>query len=142
VDLGDDVLAGLPRLEGLVGLYLVDLATAQLLATLAVGDTGGTGGTADRAPSGVEDAEPGASPSLLSAITECVHRLGAAALTGQDGDDVEDLVLTTGRHHHVVRLLPRYAGSDALLLLSVRRDRANLGLARHLLLRCEVALVA
>jgi hypothetical protein len=139
VDLRDGALAGLPELDGLVGLYLVDLATAQLLATLAAGNDDSPDG---EAPAEVGTAGPGAPPSLVSAVTECVHRLAAAALTGQDGDDLEDLVLTTGRHHHVVRLLPRYAGSDALLLLSVRRDRANLGLARHLLLRCEVALVA
>ena len=127
----EQVLAQVPRPAGLIAAQVLDLATGQVLARLEAGPEVGQG--AEPGPAGPGDGV------LASAVTEALHVLGAAA--ARDDDDLEDLVVTTGRHHHLARVLPALGGTDAVLLVTLDRSRANLALARHLLSRLEVQLV-
>ena len=128
----EQVLAQVPRPAGLIAAQVLDLATGQVLAHLEAGPELG--------PEFGPATDPGPGDGVLAgAVTEALHALGVAAARGDD--DLEDLVVTTGRHHHLARVLPALAGTDAVLLVTLDRSRANLALARHLLSRLEVQLV-
>jgi hypothetical protein len=129
----EGILARVPRPEGFVGVHLVELATGDVLATLHATDVNGRGG-GDGEP-------PPAAAELAGVVTESVRHLTEVIAREWAGDGVEDLVVTTSSHHHLVRLLPDLAGTEVLLLVTLDRVRSNLALARRLLLQLEVGLV-
>ena len=137
-------LAQVPQPDGFVSAELVDLGTGQVLAGLAADQPDGQpdGRAADGG--GLAGAGDPKRPAhaLAAIVTEMLHRLGALVAVRGDDDDVEDLVITTTRHHHLVRFVPGLGGTDAFLLVTLDRSRANLALARHLLLRLEATVVA
>ena len=137
MNLTEQTMADVPRPDGFVGALLADLATGQVLATVQQGATGDAGHDAGH------DGHDAAAAELAASVSECLHRFGAVGVRTGGEDDFEDLVVTTTGHHHLVRLLSGFAGQqDAFVVVTVRRDQANLGLARFLLRRFEVALVA
>jgi hypothetical protein len=123
-------LAQVPRPEGFVGAHLVELSTGQVLAGL----------TASGGEAGAAAADDPARP-LAGVLTESLRELATVMAVHSTAEDLEDLVVTTSRHHHLVKLLPDLGGSDAFVLLTLDRTAANLALARHLLLRVEADLV-
>lgn len=132
MNLSEAALARIPRPDGFVSAHLVETATGQVLATVVSGDPG-------------DPDAAGETPSterFLAAVTESLHRLAAATVLDGVDNDVEDVMLTTRTHHYLVRKLRGLAGSDTLLVLVLDRVRANLALARHLLVSYEAALVA
>jgi len=136
VNIIEQVLAQVQRPAGLIAAQVLDLATGQILAHLEAGPELGPEFGPEFGPA----TDPGPGDGVLAgAVTEALHALGVAAARGDD--DLEDLVVTTGRHHHLARVLPALAGTDAVLLVTLDRSRANLALARHLLSRLEVQLV-
>jgi hypothetical protein len=114
-----DALDRLRSVAGLVGACLVEPASGQVIDRV-IGDAGLPGAMGDTA---VAIVAAGASD-----IVEVV-RLMTASLG--DPDDVEDVIVTLGRHHHIVRALPE-AGVDGLFVaLTLDRSRTNLALARR-----------
>jgi hypothetical protein len=114
-----DALDQLRSVAGLVGACLVEPASGQVIDSV-IGDAGQPGAMGDTA---VAVVAAGAGD-----IVEVV-RLMTASLG--DPDDVEDVIVTLGRHHHIVRALPE-AGVDGLFVaLTLDRSRTNLALARR-----------
>ena len=116
------VREALDRLGGVTGLVsasLVEPSSGHVLETIhgEAGDPGPPGRSA------AATVAAGAS-DVVQVLRLMTASLGAA-------DDVEDVIVTLGRHHHVVRPLPE-AGVDGLFVI-VTLDRAgtNLALARR-----------
>jgi hypothetical protein len=121
----EQVLARVPVTEGFLGLHLVELSSGQVLASIAP-DGGGA---------------PAAAP-LAATLTDVVHLLTSTLAVTAVDEDLEDLIITLSGHHHLVRLVPAFAGTDAFLVLTLDRARGNLAMARHLLMSFEAGLVA
>ncbi|GAA2676591.1 hypothetical protein Apa02nite_004420 [Actinoplanes palleronii] len=109
-------------IEGAIGVALVDYTSGLTLGVL------GGGPTMDMniAAAGNTDV-----------IRAKVRTLGMLGL--QDG--IEDILITLDSQYHLIRLLQnKRNGESFFLYLSLRKDRANLGLARHQLRRIEAEL--
>jgi hypothetical protein len=114
-----EALSRLRGVDGLVSACLVEPASGQVLDSV-IGDAGQPGPMGETA---VRVVAAGASD-----IVEVV-RLMTASLG--DPDDVEDVIVTLGRHHHLIRSLPE-AGVDGLFVaMTLDRARTNLALARR-----------
>jgi hypothetical protein len=114
-----EALGRLRTVTGLVSASLVEPGSAHVLETVH-GDAGDTG-------------PPGRTSAAVVAASASdvvqVLRLMTASLG--EADDVEDVIVTLGRHHHVVRPLPE-AGVDGLfVVVTLDRGRTNLALARR-----------
>ena len=126
-------LLPLTGLAGLVRASLVETGSAHVLDTVR-----GDAGPADDPPAGPEE---GPADLVAAAAADVVQvlRMMTAGLGGPD--DLEDVVVTLGRHHHLVRVLPG-AGADGLfLLVTLDRSRTNLALARRQLRTVDPGLV-
>lgn len=123
VNIIEATLARVPRPEGFVATHVVEVATGEVLASL-------------RAPDGGPPADGG---ETAAAVAGSVRTLAGTLARHWADDDLEDLVVTTNRHHHLGRLMG-LGGTDVLVLVAVDRDRANPALARHLRLRLEAGL--
>ena len=55
-------------------------------------------------------------------------------------DEIEDILITLGTQYHLIRPLRSRGGQGLFVYLALRRDRANLALARHRLRMIEQAL--
>jgi hypothetical protein len=114
-----EALDRLRSVAGLVSACLVEPGSGQVIES-AVGEAGQPGPPGDTAVSIVA--------AGASDIVEVV-RLMTASLG--DPDDVEDVIVTLGRHHHLIRALPE-AGVDGLFVaMTLDRSRTNLALARR-----------
>jgi hypothetical protein len=123
-----ETLGRLGEVTGLVSASLVEPGSGHVLETVH-GDAGDPGPTGRSAAATVA---AGAS-DVVQVLRLMTASLGAA-------DDVEDVIVTLGRYHHVIRPLPE-AGVDGLFVV-VTLDRAgtNLALARRQLRALEPAL--
>lgn len=111
-----ETLDRLREVTGLVGACLVEPGSGQVLDTVA-----GEAGPPEAAAVAIVAAGAGD-------IVETV-RLMTASLG--DPDDVEDVIVTLGRHHHLIHALPD-AGVDGLFVaMTLDRSRTNLALARR-----------
>ena len=52
-------------------------------------------------------------------------------------DQIEDILITLDSQYHMIRPLTSRAGKGLFLYLALKRDRANLAMARHQLRRIE-----
>ena len=52
-------------------------------------------------------------------------------------DAIEDILITLGRQFHIIMPLTSRAGAGLFLYLALRKDRANLAMARHQLRAIE-----
>lgn len=138
----EQTLARVAVTEGFAGLHLVEVGTGHVLASIEPGDEpdGTTGAPA--APRAVPDPEVADDDHLVTAATDVVRRITSMVTVDGRPDDLEDLVITMTGHHHLIRVMPGFAGTDAFLVLTLDRARANLALARYLLLTFEAELVA
>ena len=114
-----EILGRVARVTGLVTASLVEAGSAHVLETVH-GDAG------DLGPPG-----RAAAATVAAAAGDVVQVLRLMTASLGEADDVEDVIVTLGRHHHVVRPLPE-AGADGLFVV-VTLDRAgtNLALARR-----------
>ena len=102
-----DSLDRLLNSPGVIGVTLIDAVT---------GLTYGTAGDAAQAGTGTEVSD------LAALISE---RLGEAGAVGE----LESVVMTSRRRHHVLLSVDRSAGDPLLLAAGLDRDRANVALA-------------
>ena len=121
-------LVRLREVEGLVSACLVEPDSGHVLDTV-LGDAGSSGAGGERA---VTIGAAGAS-DVVQVVRVMTASLG-------DADDVEDVIITLGRHHHIVRALPD-AGVDGLFVaMTLDRGRTNLALARRQVRAIDTAL--
>jgi hypothetical protein len=109
-------------IEGAIGVALVDYTSGLTLGVL------GGSATIDMniAAAGNTD--------VIRAKVRTLNMLGL-----QDG--IEDILITLDTQYHLIRLLQnKRNGESFFLYLALQRDRANLGLARHLLRKIEAEL--
>jgi predicted regulator of Ras-like GTPase activity (Roadblock/LC7/MglB family) len=111
-------LGTLKRLPGFLGAAVVDSETGLVL------------GRVDGANRDLETAAAG-NMDVVRAARRMVHAL-------EIDDDVEDVLVTLGRQHHLARTVAR---SPAIFLyVALDRDSANLALARITLKQVEEAI--
>ncbi|MCK7626339.1 hypothetical protein MUU72_25085 [Streptomyces sp. RS10V-4] len=110
----DQVLARAMGVPGVLGAGLTDWTSGLTL------------GTAGRAPHGDHDAAAADTAELVQAVA----RNATFDTAGGDAEPLEDLIVTTGRSYHLVRLVPTAFDSQTCLHLWLDRDRANLAIAR------------
>jgi hypothetical protein len=105
-------------IEGAIGVALVDHTSGLTLGTM------GGGATMDMniAAAGNTD--------VVRAKLRTLDMLGFS-------DGIEDILITLDSQYHLIRPL---AGETLFLYLSLNKDRANLGLARHQLRKIEAEL--
>lgn len=106
-------------IEGAIGVALVDYTSGLTLGVLG----GGQIMDMNIAAAGNTD--------VIRAKVRTLNMLGL-----QDG--IEDILITLDTQYHLIRLLQNKRNGDAFFLyLSLQKDRANLGLARHQLRKIE-----
>ena len=109
-------------IEGAIGVALVDYTSGLTLGVM------GGGATMDMniAAAGNTD--------VVRAKVRTLEMLGL-------NDNIEDVLITLDSQYHLIRLLQGRRGGEALFLyLSLSKNRANLGLARHQLRKIEAEL--
>ena len=114
---GDAVQSALARLrsiDGLVAACLVEPDSAQVLETVVA----------------VDDADVAAA-TVAAGASDILQVIGLMTAGLGDPDELEEVIITLGRHHHLITPLPA-AGADGLLVvLTLNRARTNLALARQ-----------
>jgi hypothetical protein len=134
---GDAVQAALARLRSIDGLttaclvepnsaHVIDtlIIDPPVVDTLTVGD--GDPSPADGAASAfvVAGTVAAGASDVVQVVELMTSSLGAA-------EQLEEVIITLGRHHHLITPLPQ-AGADGLLIvLTLDRSRTNLALARQ-----------
>lgn len=108
-------------INGAVGATLVDHESGMVLGTAGGGE--------------LLDLE------LASAGNTEVVRAELRTVQSLDiGDDIEDILITLGTQHHLIRLLRTEHSASLFLYLALDRATANPALARHELRAIEAAL--
>jgi hypothetical protein len=108
-------------IEGAIGVALVDYTSGLTLGVL--------GG----APIMDMNVAAAGNTDVIRAKVRTLELLGL-----QEG--IEDILITLDSQYHLIRLLQKRHGDSFFLYLSLARDRANLGLARHQLRKIEAEL--
>jgi hypothetical protein len=123
---GEDVvqqtLAGLRSIHGLITASLVEPDSAHVLETVAAGQS-------------LDDATPNSGSAtartVASGASDVIQVIGLMAANLGEPDELEDVIITLGRRHHLISPLPA-AGSDGLIMVvTLDRERTNLALARQ-----------
>jgi hypothetical protein len=106
-------------IEGAIGVALVDYTSGLTLGVLG----GGAVMDMNIAAAGNTD--------VVRAKVRTLEMLGLS-------DTIEDMLITLDTQYHLIRLLQNRRNGEALFLyLSLSKNRANLGLARHQLRKIE-----
>ncbi len=117
---GRQALAGLLKLDGLLGCALVDASTGFVLAHEARDDQ----------PLDMELAAAAAA-QILRSHRESAHSMGLV-------DAVDEVIVTAGARHVLIRAMQRHA--DMFIVALLEKHRTNLALARFQLLEVDRSL--
>ncbi|GGJ95787.1 hypothetical protein GCM10010123_27100 [Pilimelia anulata] len=109
------------QIDGAVGVALVDHTSGMALATAG----GGKELDLTVASAGNTD--------VIRAKMRTIEMLNL-------GEGIEDILITLDTQYHLIRPLTGRSGKGLFLYLALRKDRANLALARHQLRRIEATL--
>jgi hypothetical protein len=114
-------LSRLRSINGLVAATLVEADSAHVLETVVVDSAAETS-----SPSG--DA---AATTVAAAASDVVQVIGLMAASLGEPDELEDVIVTLGRRHHLITPVPA-AGIDGLIIVvTLDRARTNLAMARQ-----------
>ncbi len=114
-------LSRLRSINGLVTASLVEPDSAHVLETVVAGNDAD-----DSRTSGDSTAT-----TVAAAASDIVQVIGLMAAGLGEPDQLEDVIVTLGRQHHLITSLPT-AGSDGLLVVvTLDRARTNLAIARQ-----------
>ena len=108
----------LASIEGATGVALVDYTSGMALGTMG----GSKGFDLNVAAAGNTD--------VVRAKLRAMEMLNIT-------EKIEDILITLDSQYHMIRPLTSRAGKGLFLYLALRRDRANLAMARHQLKRIE-----
>jgi len=116
---GEDVvhraLAGLHAIHGLISASLVEPDSAHVLDTVV----------ADRSLGPAAEGR-----TVAAGASDVIQVIGLMAAGLGEPDDLEDVIITFGRRHHLITPLPA-AGTDGLIVVvTLDREHTNLALAR------------
>jgi hypothetical protein len=112
-------LARLGSIAGLVTACLVEPDSAQVLDAV-VFETGAGAVPADRSGA-----------TVAAAASDVIQVIGLMTTSMGEPEDLEEVIITLGKHHHLITPLPS-AGADGLLIVvMLDRARTNLALARQ-----------
>lgn len=103
-------LARLRSINGLISAALVEPDSAHVVETTSAGPTATT------VAAGASD--------VFQVISLMTASLG-------DPDELEDVIITLGRRHHVITPLPAAGANGLILVVMLDRARTNLALARQ-----------
>jgi hypothetical protein len=118
---GEDVvhraLASLRSLHGLVSASLVEPDSAHAVTTVVADRSLNLGST----PDGM---------TVAAGASDVIQVIGLMAASLGEPDELEDVIITLGRRHHLITPLPT-AGADGLIMVvTLDREHTNLALAR------------
>ncbi|MET9726741.1 hypothetical protein [Streptomyces zaomyceticus] len=108
-------------IEGAIGAALVDYTSGMALGTIG----GGKELDLNMAAAGNTD--------VVRAKVRAMEMLGL-------NDEIEDILITLGKHYHLIRLLKSRGANGLFLYLALDKERANLAMARHQLKKIEAEL--
>ena len=112
-------LARLRSIQGLVTASLVEPGSAHVLETVVAGG--------DPDATTVESR----SVTVAAAASDVVQVIDLMAAGLGEPDELEDVIITLGRRHHLITSIPQ-AGTDGLLIVvTLDRTRTNLAMARQ-----------
>lgn len=129
---GDAVQTALARLrtiDGLTTACLVEPNSAHVIDTLVIDPpvvAGPSAGDGDPGPAGVASAF--AAGTVAAGASDVVQVVELMTSSLGEAEQLEEVIITLGRHHHLITPLPQ-AGADGLLIV-VTLDRARTNLAR------------
>jgi len=116
------MLAQVREIDGFALACLIDASTGMILGSVQDDD--------DLSPP-VAAAGAADVASALSLMT------AALAIDGE----VQDVIVTLSSHYHLIRLLQAGPGQQLLLLVTLDRRQANLGMAHHEIRNVSISLV-
>jgi hypothetical protein len=117
----DAALKEMMDIDGAIGVALVDTTSGMALGT--------AGGSKDL------------DLTVAAAGNTDVVRAKLRAMEMLDlGENIEDILITLDTQYHMIRPLTSQSGKGLFLYIALRRDRANLALARHQVRRIETTL--
>ncbi|MGW0121138.1 hypothetical protein [Streptomyces sp. NPDC003327] len=108
-------------IDGAIGAALVDYTSGMALGTIG----GGKELDLNVAAAGNTD--------VVRAKVRAMDMLGL-------DDEIEDILITLGKHYHLIRLLKSRGTNGLFLYLALDKGRANLAMARHQLKKIEAEL--
>ena len=114
----DTALKEIMDIDGAIGVALVDHTSGMALGTLG----GGKELDLNVAAAGTTD--------VVRAKLRAMEMLNLS-------EKIEDILITLDTQYHMIRPLTSRAGKGLFLYLALRRDRANLAMARHRLRQIE-----
>lgn len=118
----DVVLKDAMQIQGAVGVCLVDYDSGMTLGSL-----GGADGGLD-----LEVAAAG-NTEVVRAKQNTMKALGL-------DDKIEDILITLGTQYHLIRLVTSPSGQGLFFYIALRKDQANLAMARRQLQALEQSL--
>lgn len=114
-------LSRLRSINGLVTATLVEADSAHVLETVVIGSDAEASPTAG---------DPAAT-TVAAAASDVVQVIGLMAASLGEPDELEDIIITLGRRHHLITPVPA-AGIDGLIMVvTLDRARTNLAMARQ-----------
>ena len=117
----DTTLKEIMEIDGAIGVALVDHTSGMALGTLG----GGKDLDLNVAAAGNTD--------VVRAKLRAMEMLNLS-------EKIEDILISLDTQYHMIRPLTSRAGKGLFLYLALRRDRANLAMARHRLRSIETDL--
>jgi hypothetical protein len=118
---GEDVvhraLAGLLSLHGLISASLVEPDSAHVVDTVVVDRSLDLGS----APDGM---------TVAAGASDVIQVIGLMAASLGEPDELEDVIITLGRRHHVITPLPTVGTDGLIMVVTLDRQHTNLALAR------------
>jgi hypothetical protein len=106
------LLAPVKQIDGFALACLIDASTGMILGS-------------------VQDDERLNLPVAAAGAADVAGVLSAMTAALAVGDDVEDVIVTLSSYYHLIRLLQLSRGPQLLLLVTLDRAQANLGMAHH-----------
>ena len=114
----DSSLKEAMQIEGAIGVALVDYTSGMALGTL------GSSKDVDLMVAAAGNTD------VVRAKLRAMEMLNIS-------EKIEDILITLDSQYHLIRPLTSRSGKGLFLYLALRRDRANLAMARHNLRRVE-----
>jgi hypothetical protein len=110
-------LASLRSLHGLISASLVEPDSAHVVDTVV----------ADRSPNlgSIPDGM-----TVAAGASDVIQVIGLMAASLGEPDELEDVIITLGRRHHVITPLPTVGADGLIMVVTLDREYTNLALAR------------